>query len=268
MTPAHISCYFLNSIINQRRGCIMQNLKAGRSPDRRKNSITDRRSSNVVWCQTDITKEHRNILNNQKSAVMWFTGLSGSGKSTIANALEECLHDQGIRTYILDGDNVRHGLNADLGFSDNDRKENIRRIGEVSKLFIDAGVMVLTSFISPFQTDRDFVRNIVHDREFIEIYVRCPINICEQRDVKGLYKKARDGQIKHFTGIDSPYEEPENPEIVIDTSLLDVKDAVKEIVTYLELNGHIKLDRREDLKRTLVDSLNPGHSEELDAKEA
>ncbi|MFW2371582.1 MAG: adenylyl-sulfate kinase [Gammaproteobacteria bacterium] len=209
-------------------------------------------STNVVWSDTTITKERRNLLNNQESAVIWFTGLSGSGKSTIANVLEEYLHDLSIRTYILDGDNVRHGLNGDLGFSEQDRVENIRRIGEVSKLFIDAGVMVLTSFISPFSSDRRFVRSLVPGREFIEVYVKCPLEVCEARDVKGLYERARRGEIKYFTGIDSPYEEPENPEVVIDTSKLTVDEAVVEITKFLVHNNYIQLRRRDDLSRLLL----------------
>ena len=227
------------------------------SADRRTSHITDRRSSNVVWNDTQVTKECRNTLNKQRSAILWFTGLSGSGKSTVANALEHFLHSQNIRTYILDGDNVRHGLNGDLGFSDEDRKENIRRIGEVSKLFIDAGVMVLTSFISPFRQDRDSVRNIVHNDEFIEIHVKCPLNVCEQRDVKGLYQKARDGEIKHFTGIDSPYEEPDKAEIVIDTSELSIDESVNKIINYLVRNNYMKLNLRENIKKTLLGSLRP-----------
>jgi len=238
--------------------------------EERRTQFNDRRSSNVVWCDTDITKERRNQLNKQQSAILWFTGLSGSGKSTIANAVEEYLHRHSIRTYILDGDNVRHGLNGDLGFSDEDRKENIRRIGEVSKLFIDAGVMVLTSFISPFLEDRAFVRNIVHENEFIEIYIRCPLTVCEKRDVKGLYDKARKGEIKKFTGIDSPYEAPDNPEVVIDTSVLSIDDSVGVIVDYLVRNGHFKLNRRENLKRSLLDTLRPrsASSQVITAKEA
>lgn len=235
--------------------------------DRRTHDIVDRRSSNVVWCQTEITKERRNTLNKQESAILWFTGLSGSGKSTIANAVEEYLHRHSIRTYILDGDNVRHGLNGDLGFSDEDRKENIRRIGEVSKLFIDAGVMVLTSFISPFVEDREFVRNIVHDHEFIEIYVKCPLDVCESRDVKGLYQKARKGEIKKFTGIDSPYEQPVNPEVVIDTAELSIDECVGVIVDYLVRKDYIKLSRRENIKRGLLDTLKP-NKQPVAAKEA
>jgi adenylylsulfate kinase len=226
--------------------------------DRRDNANNDRRSSNVVWNKTEITKEQRNQLNKQRSAILWFTGLSGSGKSTVANAVEEHLHNLNIRTYILDGDNIRHGLNSDLGFSDNDRKENIRRIGETSKLFIDAGVMVLTAFISPFENDRKSVRQIVHKHEFIEIHVRCPLNICEKRDVKGLYKKARNGEISEFTGIDSPYEKPRNPEITIDTSVLSIEDATRKIIEYLIIHSHIKTNTRDNILHKLQSTLLPG----------
>ena len=215
--------------------------------DRRNSRIDDRRSSNVVWCNTEVTKEKRNQLNQQRSAILWFTGLSGSGKSTIADAVEERLHNSSVRTYILDGDNVRHGLNGDLGFSDEDRQENIRRIGETSKLFIDAGVMVLTSFISPFVEDRNFVRKIVNSHEFIEIHVQCPLEVCEERDVKGLYKKARKGEITQFTGIDSPYEEPERAEIIIDTSALSIEESANKILEYLSENSYIQLNSYEDI---------------------
>ena len=215
--------------------------------DRRNSRIDDRRSSNVVWCHTEITKEKRNQLNQQQSAILWFTGLSGSGKSTIADAVEERLHNSSVRTYILDGDNVRHGLNGDLGFTDEDRQENIRRIGETSKLFIDAGVMVLTSFISPFIEDRNFVRKIVNGNEFIEIHVQCPLDVCEERDVKGLYKKARKGEIKHFTGIDSPYEEPDRAEITIDTAALSIDEAANKIIEYLADNSYIQLNSYENI---------------------
>lgn len=232
----------------------MHNRRLSGNQDRRIND-PDRRSSNVVWSDTEITKERRNKLNNQRSAILWFTGLSGSGKSTIANALEEYLHRQQLRTYILDGDNVRHGLCGDLGFSDEDRKENIRRIGEVAKLFIDAGVMVLTSFISPFREDRDLVRNIVHDFEFIEIHVKCPLEICEARDVKGLYQRARKGEIKQFTGIDSPYETPDDAEITLDTSALSVEDSVEKIYEYLLNNSYLHIEKRESMKDFFLETL-------------
>lgn len=203
------------------------------------------KSSNVVWNKSIVTKDRRDNLNKQKSAIIWFTGLSGSGKSTVANALEQKLHGLYFRTYLLDGDNVRHGLTNDLGFSDHDRQENIRRVGEVSKLFIDAGVMVLATFISPFLNDRGRVRNLVRRREFVEIYIKCPLDICEQRDVKGLYKKARAGEIKHFTGIASPYEEPDNPELTIDTSKLNIEESVDEIINYLLKHGYITTNGRQ-----------------------
>lgn len=199
------------------------------------------KSSNVVWHVTDVTKRERNRLNNQQSVIIWFTGLSGSGKSTIASALEKRLHLLSARTYILDGDNMRFGLNSDLGFSDDDRKENIRRIGEVAKLFVDSGVIVLSSFISPFIEDRGFVRTIVDEDEFIEIYIKCPLGICEQRDPKGLYSRARKGEIKQFTGIDSPYEEPREPEMTIDTSKSSVDEAVEKIIYYLYNRSYLEL---------------------------
>jgi len=181
-----------------------------------------------------LTKEDRQKLKGHKSVILWFTGLSGSGKSTIAHALEEKLYQRKVHTYVLDGDNIRKGLNKDLGFSPEDRKENIRRIGEVAKLFIDAGVIVMVSVISPYRRDRAFVRNLVESGEFVEIYVKCPLEICEARDPKGLYKKARQGIIKNFTGIDAPYEEPENPEIVIESDKESVEEAVNKIIRYLE----------------------------------
>lgn len=191
-------------------------------------------STNIVWHDHAVTREQRAALKGQRPALLWFTGLSGAGKSTIANGLESWLHANGRHTYLLDGDNIRHGLNKDLGFSDADRVENIRRIGEVGKLFVDAGVIVMSAFISPFRADRDMVRNLLGKGEFIEIYLSTPIDACEQRDPKGLYKKARAGQIKHFTGIDSPYEEPLNPEIVIDTSKAGIEESVEQIVARLK----------------------------------
>ena len=181
-----------------------------------------------------INKEDRNKLAGNRSFVIWFTGLSGSGKSTLANFLEQKLYENGIQTYILDGDNIRFGLNKDLDFSDEGRKENIRRIGEVAKLMTDAGIVVLTAFISPFREDRKTVRQLLDKNDFIEIYVKCDLNVCEERDVKGLYSKARAGEIKDFTGIDSPYEEPENPEFVIDTTENSIEESVDRIYTYLE----------------------------------
>ncbi len=190
----------------------------------------------IVWHKSFITKANRQDKNNHKSCVLWFTGLSGSGKSSLANALDKKLHSLGIQSYVLDGDNVRHGLNKGLGFSKEDRKENIRRIGEVSKLFVDSGTIVSTAFISPFREDRSLVRELFPEGEFIEIYVRCPLEICEGRDPKGLYKKARSGEIKDFTGISSPYEEPENPEIIIETNNKSLTKSVDIIVDYLQSN--------------------------------
>ena len=194
---------------------------------------------NIVWHDTKITKEKRAKFTNQKPCILWFTGLSGSGKSTIANAVEEKLYNNKNFTYLLDGDNIRHGLNKDLGFSEEDRVENIRRIGEVAKLFVDAGLIVLTAFISPFRKDRDFVRSLVEGGEFIEIFVDTPIEECEKRDPKGLYKKARNGEIKNFTGIDSPYEPPVNPEIHIKTTEINPKEAADIIIKYIKEKGYI-----------------------------
>ncbi len=190
------------------------------------------KSSNTVWHHATVTRERREALNGHKGAVLWFTGLSGAGKSTLAHAVEERLHQMGCRTYVFDGDNVRHGLCQDLGFSIDDRKENIRRIGEMVKLFCDAGVIALTAFISPFREDRQRIRNLLGD-DFIEIYCRCDIAVCEQRDVKGLYQKARKGEIPDFTGISSPYEEPENAELTVDTGSDSLEDCVEVIIGLL-----------------------------------
>jgi len=194
---------------------------------------------NIVWHEASVTKEERQQRSGAKSCVLWFTGLSGSGKSTLANAINLELFRRNLAGYVLDGDNVRHGLNADLGFSDEDRVENIRRIGEVSKLFVDAGVIVSTAFISPFREDRHLVRERFKEDEFIEIYVDCPLHACEERDVKGLYKKAREGTIPNFTGISSPYEPPTQPEITINTDVLSVEEGVLEIVQYLDQHNYI-----------------------------
>ncbi|MCK4529902.1 MAG: adenylyl-sulfate kinase [Candidatus Marinimicrobia bacterium] len=198
------------------------------------------RSSNIRWQDGDIGREKRKVLLNQKSACLWFTGLSGSGKSTLARSVEKALYEMGQLSYVLDGDNIRHGLNGDLGFSDEDRKENIRRIGEVSKLFVDAGMITLTAFISPFREDRKAVRNMLEQGQFIEVYVNCPLDICEQRDVKGLYAKARKNEISTFTGISSPYEAPENPEIRVNTSEKNLKESTKIIINYLKENHIIE----------------------------
>lgn len=193
----------------------------------------------IVWHDYHVTKSERSNQKGQKPCLIWFTGLSGSGKSTIANALERKLHDTLNHTYLLDGDNVRHGLNKDLGFSDSDRVENIRRIGEVAKLFIDAGLIVISAFISPFQSDRQIVRNLVNQNEFIEVFIDAPIEICEQRDPKGLYQKARCGEIKNFTGIDSPYEAPMNPDIHIKTDVMSVDESVQLIIDTLINQGYL-----------------------------
>lgn len=191
-------------------------------------------NKNISWHQATISRPDREQLNGHKSFVLWFTGFSGAGKSTIAHRVEELLFERGIRTYVLDGDNVRHGLCSDLGFSPTDRNENIRRIGEMSKLFVDAGVITLTAFISPFRMDRDRVRAMMGAGDFIEIFCDTPLTICEDRDTKGLYKKARLGEISEFTGISSPYETPENPEIIVSSGASTVDECAQQIVLYLE----------------------------------
>lgn len=180
-----------------------------------------------------IKKADRIAQKKHKPAILWFTGLSGSGKSTLASALEHRLHQEGINTYILDGDNIRNGLNKGLTFSDDDRQENIRRISEVAKLFVDAGVVVLTAFISPFREDRAMARSMVESGEFIEVFVDCPLEVCEQRDVKGLYQKARNGEITKFTGIDSPFEAPENPEVTVQTHKLSLDESVDQLFKFV-----------------------------------
>ncbi|UOR12795.1 adenylyl-sulfate kinase [Halobacillus amylolyticus] len=196
-------------------------------------------STNIVWHESEVTKQDRRELKKHKSVVLWFTGLSGSGKSTVSVALEKELHGLGVHTYRLDGDNVRHGLNKNLGFSPEDRKENIRRIGEVANLMVDAGLVTLTAFISPYREDRDHARELLGEKEFIEIYVECSVEACEERDPKGLYKKARAGEIKGFTGIDAPYEEPIHPEVTIETDKQTLEESVQLIVNYLKQKGYI-----------------------------
>ncbi|WP_417898177.1 adenylyl-sulfate kinase [Bacillus haimaensis] len=193
------------------------------------------KATNITWHETAITKEERRVQNGHGSIVLWFTGLSGSGKSTIANAVSKELYRQGINEYVLDGDNVRHGLNRDLGFTEKDRNENIRRIGEVAKLFVDSGKIVTTAFISPFRADRKQVRKLFEEAEFIEVFIDCPLEECEKRDPKQLYAKARRGEIKDFTGIDSPYEAPVNAEITIHSERSSVEESVTTILDYLRL---------------------------------
>ena len=191
------------------------------------------KSENVIYHSATVTRERRNQLNNHKSVVIWFTGLSGSGKSTLAHLVEEELHQKGCRTFVLDGDNVRHGLSSNLDFSDDDRKENIRRIGEVSKLMMDAGLISITAFISPFRKERHMVRNMLPQGNFIEIYCNASLEICEARDVKGMYKRARAGEIKNYTGIDSPYEEPKDPELIINTDRESLEKSVNKVIDFL-----------------------------------
>jgi adenylylsulfate kinase len=197
------------------------------------------KSSNVVWHHATVTRQRREEQNGHRSVMLWFTGLSGAGKSTLAHAVEEHLHQLGCRTFTFDGDNVRHGLCSDLSFSSEDRTENIRRVGEMSKLFLEAGVIALTAFISPFRSDRAKVRSLVPHGQYFEIYCRCSLEICEERDVKGLYKRARAGEIKNFTGISSPYEEPENPELVVDTGSKSLEECVAQVVELLRERGAI-----------------------------
>jgi len=196
-----------------------------------------RRSQNVQWQALDINKDARAALMGQRPCVVWFTGLSGAGKSTIANLVEKRLHALGRHTYLLDGDNVRHGLNKDLGFTDADRVENIRRVAEVSRLMVDAGLVVLVSFISPFRSERRMARALVAAGEFIEVFVDTPLDVAESRDPKGLYVKARRGELKNFTGVDSPYEVPEQPELRLDTTRLTAEDSAQEILRYLKRMG-------------------------------
>ncbi len=196
--------------------------------------MTEQKATNIVWHPSIINKEDREKLLKQKGCVIWFTGLSGSGKSTLAHAVEEKLYKMGRLTFVLDGDNIRHGLNKNLGFSPEDREENIRRIGEVAKLFAQAGIITMTAFISPYRKDRDKARALLNDGEFIEVFVKVPLEVAEQRDPKGLYKKARAGEIKQFTGIDAPYEEPLNPELVIDTSKLSLEESADMVINYLK----------------------------------
>lgn len=189
--------------------------------------------NNVVWHHATVTRKRRETQNGHRSVILWFTGLSSAGKSTLAHALEEQLHQGGCRTFVFDGDNVRHGLCKDLGFSEADRHENIRRVGEMAKLFIETGVIALTAFISPFRADREQVRQLVPKGDFIEVYCKCSLSVCEKRDPKGLYLRARSGEIKNFTGITSPYEIPENPELVVDTEGITLAESVEYVMRFL-----------------------------------
>lgn len=196
----------------------------------------------IVWHHATVTRIRREALNGHRGAILWFTGLSGAGKSTLAHAVEEELHQNGYRTFVLDGDNIRHGLCSDLGFTPEDRIENIRRVGEVAKLFMQAGIIVLTAFISPYRVERERVRGLVEHGDFIEIYCDSPVEICESRDVKGLYKKARAGLIPEFTGISSPYETPLNPELIVSTGKTNLESCVQQVIDELKLRGIIKQD--------------------------
>lgn len=198
------------------------------------------KSTNVHWHEGHVSRDERESRNGHRGAILWFTGLSGSGKSTLANAVDHRLHELGMSSYVLDGDNVRHGLNGDLGFSPEDRTENIRRIGEVAKLFADAGTLALTAFISPYREDRDRIRRTVaRPDDFVEVFVSCPLEVCEQRDPKGLYRKARSGEIPEFTGISAPYEEPLSAELVVDTSEHSLEECVGRVLKHLVELGYI-----------------------------
>lgn len=201
--------------------------------------MTTSKATNIYWHEGTVNKQNRQKLIGQKGVVIWFTGLSGSGKSTVAREVEWRLHEQGHLTYVLDGDNIRFGLNKNLGFSPQDRQENIRRISEVAKLFADAGMLTLTAFISPYLADRAMARQLLPEGEFIEVYVECSIEKCEERDVKGLYQKARQGMIKEFTGVSAPYEAPENPEIVVNTAVETIEQSAQKVVDYLVEKGII-----------------------------
>jgi adenylylsulfate kinase len=199
--------------------------------------MAEQKATNIVWHAGAVTRDDRQKLNGHRGCTIWLTGLSGSGKSTVAVDLEKALWASGVRSYILDGDNIRHGLNKNLGFSPTDRTENIRRIGEVAKLFTDAGMVAITAFISPYRADRDQVRALMQPGDFIEVFVDCPLEVCEQRDVKGLYQKARAGQIPEFTGISAPYEAPLQPELTVRTGSQSVEQSVKQVLDYLAAQG-------------------------------
>ena len=203
--------------------------------------MTEQKATNITWHEHQVSSEDRCQLKGHKGSVLWFTGLSACGKSTVANTVDHILHSRGIHTCVLDGDNVRHGLNKNLGFSAEDRAENIRRVGEVAAMFAGSGCVTLTAFISPYKADRDKARELLGDGEFIEVYVNASLETCEARDPKGLYKKARAGEIKGFTGIDDPYEAPENPELTLDADTKSIDELAEEVVSYLETKGHLSL---------------------------
>lgn len=207
--------------------------------ERKSSNMAEQKATNVTWHEHHVSKAERAKLNGHKGAVLWFTGLSACGKSTVANTVDHILHSRGKHTFVLDGDNIRMGLNKNLGFSAADRAENIRRIGEVAKLFASAGTITLTAFISPYKADRDAVRSLLEPGEFVEIYVNASLETCEKRDPKGLYKKARAGEIKGFTGIDDPYEAPEKPELVLDANSKSIDDLAGEVIAYLEKGGYL-----------------------------
>jgi len=216
----------------------------------------EQQNTNVVWYHATVTRSRREQLKQHKSVILWFTGLSGAGKSTLAHAVEEALHQAGCRTFVMDGDNVRHGLCGDLGFTDTDRQENIRRVAEVAKLMLEAGVITLTAFISPFSDERNLARSLVPHGDFIEIHCCCELAICEQRDVKGLYKKARRGEIEHFTGISSPYEVPEKPELRVETGTSALQDCVEQVLALIRQRGIIGVDAKKiEYKHAHFDSI-------------
>ena len=203
--------------------------------------MAEQKATNITWHEANVVQADREKLLNQKGCVIWFTGLSGSGKSTLALEVESKLYQRGHLTYVLDGDNVRHGLNKNLGFSPEDREENIRRIGEVAKLFNDAGVIAMTAFISPYRTDRDNARDLLDEGRFVEVFVDCPLEVCEARDTKGLYQKARAGEIKEFTGISAPYEAPVQPELTVNTASLTLEECTERVIALLESKGLIPI---------------------------
>ncbi len=202
--------------------------------------MAEQKATNVTWHAHNITREDRQKLNGHRGAVLWFTGLSGSGKSTIANAVDQILHECGVHTFVLDGDNIRMGLNKNLGFTPEDRNENVRRIGEVAKLFADSATILSTAFISPYRADRDLVRSLLPAGEFIEIFIKASLETCESRDPKGLYKKARAGEIENFSGISAPYEPPEKPEVILDSNNKGIEELAREVVDYLTKAGILK----------------------------